>query len=148
MKSFTKENKFPIILLILLIGAMIAYGAVFNSSGYSVGVVGVALLLGICLIVDVEQSYYVLAFCFPFARILKLSAASFSITPFLCAIIILKLLLLKRQKLKLAPLVCFLIFTAMQILSVLIYNSPLTGIISFLLSSFIYCTFFCHNSLR
>ncbi len=136
MKSFTKEDKFPVILLVALMAIIIAYGAIFNSIGYSAGVLGVALLVAICLLVNLEQCYFLIVFCFPFARILKLSVASFSITPILCAIIIVKLLVLKRQKLKTVPLICFLFFAVMQFLSVIIYEASLTGIISFLLSTF------------
>ena len=94
------------------------------------------LLVAFSVFLSVENTYYLTIFCFPFASILKFSAASYSILPLLYIVIIIKLLFFKRQRLNLLALIFFACFAAMQFLCIATSEAPFAGVISLLLNCF------------
>ncbi len=151
MKSFIKDKNNPILLLLLLIGIFAVDIAVFSSTAYSGGRIFAILIVALAIFLNVEHTYYLTIFSFPFASVLKLSDSTISIIPIIYAIIIVKLAIMKRQKLKTVPLFAFILFAIAQFLCVIFYDASMTSVISFLLSAFFVlysASFFASESNR
>ena len=136
MNVFIKIKNNPLFLLLPLIGIFTADLALFSNMGYSGGMIFAVLILAIAAFLNLEQSYYLIAFCLPFSSVLKFSESSITIIPILYAIIILKLAFFEKQKMKLYPLIALASLAVLQIVSVAIYNSSISSVISLLLSCF------------
>ena len=136
MSEYIKSKKNPIALLFFLVGILVIDVYLFSRSGYSTGRYFVVLLLFLSFVLNLEDTYYLLIFCFPFASILKLSQGSITIFPLLCLVIIFKLLFLNKIKLKRSCLLSFLFITIIQFPLVFLYGANIKGIISFLINIF------------
>lgn len=134
MRSYIKDKSFPTILILALIGIFSLDAALFNSFGYSSGMIFSLLIVILSVFLTVEKTYYLVIFSFPFTSLLKLSAYSISIVPVIYLIIILKLAILKK-KLKRTPLIAFCLLLLIQCFDILLYQTAFSGVFSFLLSS-------------
>ena len=136
MSTYIKSKKNPIVLLCFLIGIIVIDVYLFSRSGYAMGRYFVVLLLILSFVLNLEQAYYLLMFCFPFASILKLSESFITISPLIFLVIIFKLLFLKKIKLKQSHLLPFLFIILAQFPMVFLYDADIKGIISFSINIF------------
>lgn len=134
MNNYTKDKKRSFFLLLLLIGIMLVDAAVFNAAGYSYGRYFAVIIVVLSMFLDIDSTYCLIAFCFPFASILKFSASTISILPILYMIVLLKLIFLKKVRMNVIALAAAVVMVLVQLLYVLIYGSNLISIISVVLN--------------
>lgn len=134
MKSYIKDDKAQILLLLSLVTILFINAFFFNIAGYSYGRFFAILIVAIAACLSIENAYYLVVFSFPFASILKLSATTISILPILYAIIILKLVLSRNFKINNTECIAALIIAAMQLLYVALYGAGMMSIISIILN--------------
>lgn len=121
-------------LLPVVIALFAVFGVVFSFGGYSYGrfiTIGIVLF---AVLLDVNSLFCLIMFSFSFSSMLKLSASTITMMSVLYLILILKLILKKGMGLSASSILGFLIFTALQLFSVVFYGSSLTGIIAVLLT--------------
>lgn len=125
------DNNWLLPLLVVLFSGL---GIAFSIGGYTAGRYFTILLVGVSLLLNVEDLLCFIMFCFPFSSMLKLSAATISIIPFLYLVFIIKVLLKGKLSFPHQSVLCFLLFAVLQMLSIAIYNAAATDILSMLLN--------------
>lgn len=126
------DNNWLLPLLVVLFSGL---GIAFSIGGYTAGRYFTILLVGVSLLLNVEDLLCFIMFCFPFSSMLKLSAATISVLPILYLIVIVKLLAYKKLNLPLLSLFCYMALALLQILTIPFYEAAYTGIISLLLNA-------------
>ena len=134
MKSYIKDEKAQIFLLLALVTILFINAFFFNIAGYSYGRFFAILIVAIAACLNIENAYYIVVFSFPFASILKLGATTISILPILYAIIIFKMILSRNFKINNMECIAALIIAAMQLLYVALYGAGMMSIISVILN--------------
>ncbi len=134
MKIYIKENKTEIFLFLFLSLTLLIECALFNSKGYSVAILFVMLIIIVALFLNIEKGFFLIAFCLPFSSVLKLGENSITVLPILYSIIILKSFFQAKFSIDSKFLISIFIFALLQVVSCLLYNAPLTSMISFLFS--------------
>jgi len=121
-------------LLPVVIALFAVFGVVFSFGGYSYGrfiTIGIVLF---AVLLDVNSLFCLIMFSFSFSSMLKLSESTITMMSVLYLILILKLILKRGMGLSASSILGFLVFTALQLFSVVFYGSSLTGIIAVLLT--------------
>lgn len=121
-------------LLPVVIALFAVFGVFFSIGGYSYGrfiTIGIVLF---AVLLDVNSLFCLIMFSFSFSSMLKLSESTITMMSVLYLILILKLILKKGMGLSASSILGFLVFTALQLFSVVFYGSSLTGIVAVLLT--------------
>lgn len=125
------ENKWLIPLFVFLFAAL---GVAFAAGGYTYGRYVTIIILGLATLLNIDDLFCLICFALPFASMLKLAQGSTTILAILYIIILIKLM--SREKMDLPPIsfFAFLVFAALQTLTIFFYDSVITNIFSTLLN--------------
>ena len=130
-KNKEKDSKRLITVFVFL---FVALGFMFAMGGFTYGRLVTAAILGLGVLLSIEDNFCLLCFCLPFASMLKLSQDSSTIIPIFYIIIVFKLM--SREKMDVPPLsfFAFLLLAALQTFTIFFYDSIITSIFAFLLN--------------
>ena len=137
MQNYMIENKdknSTTVFLMLLSLIMVITVCVFNRVGYNASRFAVLLLIAISMFINIDKSLCLLVFCLPFVSILKWSAVSVTILPFLCMIIVAKIIF-SNQRISMNRIMCVMLLLIIQLFVSFAYDSSLLSLISFFVSA-------------
>ena len=126
-----KENKWLLPLLIVLFSFL---GVAFAAGGFTYGRYVTVLILGLGVLLDIDDTFCLLCFCLPFASLLKFSLESTTIIAILYIVIVFKLMSKERMDVPPIAFFAFLILASLQTFTIFFYNSIITNVFSTLLN--------------
>ena len=121
------KNHWLIPLLAVFFAAM---GTVFAFFGYEAGQYFTMVVLLMGALLNVDDSFCLILFCLPFTSLLKLSASSISVLPFLYLLFLLKILAAGKSNVSPMAMFGFMAFTIFQCISMLLYDAPYANVLS------------------
>lgn len=134
MKSCIRNNDFPLLLLIALCGFTMINTFLFETSGYSTARYFALALVVVSFMLDIDQMYYVIMFCFPLSSILKVSESSITVLAVIYLVLIVKIFVLKKIKLSAGCMISLFLFVFMQMMCIVFYEAKIVSIVSFVLN--------------
>lgn len=121
------KNHWLIPLLVVFFTVM---GAAFAFFGYEAGQYFTMAVLLMGALLNVDDSLCLILFCLPFTSLLKLSATTISVLPFLYLLFLLKILAGGKSNVSPMAMFGFLAFTIFQCVSMLLYDAPYADVLS------------------
>ena len=134
MKNYTTKNNLAMLEFSMLCCILFLDCFLFNSYGFAIGRLFVAVVILCSLLLSVDENIFLLAFCLPFSSVLKLSESSITILPILYLIIILKLALKEKVSCNFFSFVALGALIVLQILACVFYEASFFSVVSFALS--------------
>ncbi len=133
IKKDKKEKGYELLVLLTILFA--ALGTVFSFGAFSYGSVLTILITFYALSLDKEDLLCLIMFAFPFSSMLKLSLESISFIAVFCLLMLFKLFSDKRISVSPTSLLCFILFIALQVVTILIYDANYMTVTSMLISA-------------
>lgn len=125
------ENKWLIPLFVFLFATL---GVAFSAGGFTYGRYVTVIILGLGVLLDIDDTFCLLCFCLPFASLLKFSLSSTTIIAILYIVVIFKLMSKERMDVPPIAFFAFLILASLQTFTIFLYNSIITNVFSTLLN--------------
>lgn len=132
IKKVKQEDKKGLLVTLIILFSILS--VIFSVGGFSYGRFATAIIMFFALSLNERDLLCLIMFAFPFANLLKWSFETISFVPILYVIILFKMLGKKRIRVSPLSLLCFLIFTAFQAVSIVIYEASYMKIIASLLN--------------